>query len=533
MVRRNHSRRNNQGKRPSQTIDGEATKVSDPSKDAKSEAEAGTETKGATESGVSADKADELGSVDAMQPETKDGDEALAGGEDSADNADSANNDGKGDKPGAAGGGGGGDAPPPDTNAAPEKKSGSFLKLLAASLVGAVLALSGQQFMPKLVTPGETDELAALRGEVKSLQTALDGVKGDGSQQALAKISKIEQQLSAAQKAAEGSGDVATRLQQVEKTLNDLSTIADGDDSVAGVAAIATKVNAIEDRVQTAINDIRGDFSNKFRRELEQVSKDVAAQESLSQIEGVKLTASTMSKRLAQLDARAQRLSEQVEALNGMIGRVESASVTMGELEKEVEPLRGRLGEINDQLAAVTSREQQAHEAARKSALALAFSNLKRVMDKGESFSDELEAVKRLAGENVDFSSLEALARGGVPTAQGLMEQYPALAVKALTQTETGDDASTWQTIMTKARSALKYRRTGDVEGNGNEAVLARMEHKFREGHVEDVLSEAKALEGDAAIVMAPWLNKLEARLMVESQTRKIEDQLLSSLEPR
>lgn len=526
MVRRNHSRRNNQGKRPSQTIDGEATKVSDPEKDKKTEAATEKETgKAETESGVSADKVDELGSVDELEPEKKEGDAEPA----EADNA----SDGDDQAQGAAGGGGGGDAPPPSAGDTPEKKSGSFLKLLAASLVGAVLALSGQQFMPKLVTSSDTDDLAALRQEVKSLEAALEGVKGDGSREALAKISKIEDQLTAAQKAAEGSGDVGTRLEQVEKTLSDLSTIADGDDSVAGVAAIASKVNAMEGRVKTALDELRGDFSTKFRRELEQVSKEIAAQESLSQIEGVKLTASTMSKRLAQLDARAQRLSEQVEQLNGMIGRVESASVSVEELEKQVEPLRGRLGEVNEQLAAVTRREQQAHEAARKSALALAFSNLKRVMDKGEGFSEELTAVKRLAADDVDFSALEGLANGGVPTEAGLLEDYPALAVKALTQPESGDDASTWQTIMTKARSALKYRRTGDVEGNGNEAVLARMEHKFREGHVEDVLTEAKALDGDAAIVMSPWLRKLEARLMVETETRKIEDQLLSSLEPR
>ena len=59
------------------------------------------------------------------------------------------------------------------------------------------------------------------------------------------------------------------------------------------------------------------------------------------------------------------------------------------------------------------------------------------------------------------------------------------------------------------------------------------MEHKFKEGHVEDVLAEAKALNGQAAQVMAPWVKKLEARLLVERAMQTLEDQLLTTLEPR
>jgi hypothetical protein len=107
------------------------------------------------------------------------------------------------------------------------------------------------------------------------------------------------------------------------------------------------------------------------------------------------------------------------------------------------------------------------------------------------------------------------------------------LAVEALARGETSDDSSTWDKLVSKARTAVNYRRTGDVKGDNNEAVLARMEHKFKDGHVEDVLAEAKALDGQAAQIMAPWLQKLEARLMVERTVQKLEDQLITNLEPR
>lgn len=528
MVRRGQSRRNSQGKRPSQTIDLSASEVSSSEDEAAQKADK-TVSEKAKAGDVSASPSASI-ETDKKSPDTKSDPKAVTGSKD--------------EKSGSpAGGSGGGGEPPKDVTAkkgaskeTPSEsgsKTGSFFKLLAASVVGAVLALGGQQFMPRLVTTSDTAALTTLEGEVKDLKSALGGLSTEAQEATARKIGELEQAVLAAQKAAEGGGDVATRLGQVEQTMKDLTSLAKGDDAVAGVAAIATRVNEIEGRVDKAIDSIRSDFSVKFRRELEQVSKEIATQESLTQIEGVKLTASTLGKKLAQLDAQSTQLSQQIEALTSGLETLKENALTKTALNTKLGAIQTELESVSTQLAAVTARESEAHEAARKSALALAFSNLKRAMNRGDGYSNELSAVKRLANQSLDFSLIEPYANSGVPTEQSLLETYPPLAVEALARGETSDDSSTWDKLVSKARTAVNYRRTGDVKGDNNEAVLARMEHKFKDGHVEDVLAEAKALDGQAAQIMAPWLQKLEARLMVERTVQKLEDQLITNLEPR
>lgn len=543
MARRGQSRRNTQGKRPSQTIDLKASEVS--ADEASAGEDAGVDApdtdagdaKIAVETAVNEKAASQTDAPEAVAEKKAPGGKPDAGLKDSAsasDKKDAASKD-TASKNEPKGGGSGGE--PPLTGDTPAgKKSGSgggFFKLLAASLVGAVIALGGQQFMPRLVTTSETATLEGLQNEVSALKSAVEGVDAGASDKTLKKIAELETAVQAAQQAARGDGDLEGRLGQLEQTLTDLSQVAKGDDAVAGVAAISTRVNSIEQRVDKALEGIRSDFSTKFRRELEQVSKEIAAQESLTQIEGVKLTASTLGKKLAQLDAQSQKLTQQMTALNETVTGVKSGAVTRDQVSQQINGLKAELEKVTAKLADVTARENAAHEAARQSALALAFSNLKRAMGRGEGFSDELSAVKRLATEGIDFSALEPLANSGIPTEQGLLDDYSPLAVEALAKDQVGTDGNTWDKLVSKARTALKYRRTGDVEGSGNEAVLARMEHQFKQGHIEEVLSEAKALDGQAAQVMGPWLNKLEARLMVEKATQKIEDQLLATLEPR
>lgn len=572
MVRRGQSRRNSQGgrgkggnqgsqgKRPSQTIDLSASEVKTEeerlmkegaSKSAVTSSDISSSEKLSTElpskESVADGDSNKPGAETVKKPETKkdstnnntdknsdksaeikDADagkvKTSAHGSDKGSQKDLKKSDGPSGR--------GGDGAPPETGSK-RAGGGSFFKLLAASIIGAVLALAGQQFMPRLITNSETAALSNLESEVQSLREAVGGLSSSASEATQDKISELEKALATVEQAAEGDGDVKARMAKVEKTMQDLTKLAEGDDAVAGVAAIATRVNDIEGRVNEAIEGLRSDFSTKFRRELEQVSKEIAAQESLTQIEGVKLTASTLGKKLAQLDAQSGQIQNKIEQLTASVEALKGASISKPEVESLLGDVKTQLSEVTTKLAAVTAREKQAHEAARKSALALAISNLKRAMNRGDGFGEELDGVKRLAAKELDFSALEPLSNSGVPTEQGLLEAYPALAVSALAVETKTEDGSTWDLLVSKARTAVNYRRTGDVEGDGNEAVLARMEHKFKEGHVEDVLVEAKALTGQAAQVMAPWIKKLEARLMVERAMQDLEDQLLTTLEPR
>lgn len=417
-----------------------------------------------------------------------------------------------------------------------QKSSGSFFKMLFAGLIGAVLALGGQQFMPRLVTGNEdgASNLIAQNTELKNQLTALETKINEVSGQA--STARLEEQFAELSRKVETSAenDVSERLGSLEQTMKDLSAVASGgEEQIAGVAAIATKVNSLESRVQNEMEAIKTEFSNKLKSDIEQISKAVAEQESLAQIEGVKLKATTLSKKLAELDAQSSKFDDDIAAMRSDVDGIKSSLINRSALDQQLEPLQSSLASIEEKLAVFAKREQQAHEAARRSALAIAFNNLKRTMDRGEGFGSELEAVKKLAGSEIDFSTLSGFVQSGIPTEQVLIDTFPKLAIEAISETGQIDDQSGWDKLVTKARTAFRYRRTGDVQGETTEAVLARMEHKFKQGEVENVLKEGEALKGHALRVMTPWLKQLEGRLQVEKAMHTLEEQLLVSLSPR
>jgi hypothetical protein len=528
MVRRDQNRGRNRTKKPAATLDLKAEKVSsealeDSSTEKRAKMDNETEKKEASKKGVSNDetakKAKDIGS-------SSDGEKADTGSKDSGSKNLGSEEIG------------------PELTAdqitelvlsQQKKSSGSFFKTLSAAIIGAVLALVGQQYMPQLVTSGEIENSSTLANRLdgfeKQLQNFSENNQAEGLKQQISSLSsKVE--------AVSSDGALSGRVQQLEKTLADLSVLGNSDDGkksqLAEVTAIATKLNKIEERVNTDLKIIKTEFKQSLRREVEQVSKAIAEQETLSQLEGVKLKTDTLGKKLASLDAQSTKLVSDLAQLKTALTSVEGASISSTKLGTELAPLRSALTEIDEKIALFSKREAEALASARRSALAIAFANLKRGMDRGEGFSAELQTVKQLAGADVNLSSFEGLSETGVPNEQTLLDTFPALAIKALAKSDGQKvDGLSWDQLVSKARTAFKYRRTGDVKGETAEAVLARVEHKFKDGHVEDALKEAQALDGQAKQVMTPWLKQVEARLFVEAEMRKLEDQLLNSLSPK
>lgn len=525
MARRNQNHRNNQGKRPAATLDLKAEELS--------------EKEGLEKNVPSDEQTDQVNEVSGVSATSQNDEGAEAELKSSTDDV-TGDSDGSSEKAKSSDDGGseqeGSDKLTPDDHKdlVVTGATGSFFKLLMAGLIGAVAALAGQQFMPRLVTSGAIETTQTLKDQIATLESkVLKLTKEPGVNELSARVAELDKKIESASDGAQNT-ELSTRINSLEQTLKDLSTMtAGGDEQMAGVTALATKMNNIEERIQSELDNVKTEFSKNLRVEVEQLSKAVAEQESLSQIAGIKLKSTTLGNRIAEIDAQSKKLVADVNKISGVVDGVQSKAISADQLAAELSPVKAELEKINSRIELMSKREAEALEAARHSALAIAFSNLKRAMDRGEGFSAELEAVQQLAGNDVDFSVLKSVESQGIVSEQALLTDFPKLAIKALAVEPEGDEKTGWNKLVTKARTALRYRRTGDIEGEGSEAVLARMEFKFKQGHVEDVLSEAKGLDAKAMLVMQPWLKQLEARLLVESAMQKLEDQLLSSLQPR
>ena len=412
---------------------------------------------------------------------------------------------------------------------------GGFFKMLLAAVFGGGLALGGQYGLTHYgLIEGDLirgDESGSVGVQIEALEQKINGFDRVGIE---AKLAQLAQKL----EAGPANSDLITRLQQVEATLKDVSNVAaSSDQGIEGLTALAVKLNKLEASVEERINAARLGLSEKMQQEVTKLSQVVAKQETLTQVEGVKLTADQLGRQLAKIEARSNQLAEKVAGVNTALGEVRSNGVSKVMLNEELLKVKTELATLQGVTAELKDRERAAHETARRSALTLAFSNLKRAMGRGDGFLTELEAVERLAPNNdlqgEGFAVLKRLASQGVANEQQLLKAFPDLASTAIASNLKDPEASTWDQMVGKARKAFRYRRTGDVQGEGTEAVLARMEYKFKAGQLEAVVEEAEALQVEARSVVAPWLEKLKARLVVEQAMFKLEDQLMAGLQAR
>jgi hypothetical protein len=87
---------------------------------------------------------------------------------------------------------------------------------------------------------------------------------------------------------------------------------------------------------------------------------------------------------------------------------------------------------------------------------------------------------------------------------------------------------------MAGARSIVRLRKAGHSPDDASvEAIVGRMEAALKDGHIGEVLAQAKRLPPRAALAVEDWLRKVEARHSADRSVADIETALKSSLARR
>ncbi|MEM9029372.1 MAG: mitofilin family membrane protein, partial [Pseudomonadota bacterium] len=160
-------------------------------------------------------------------------------------------------------------------------------------------------------------------------------------------------------------------------------------------------------------------------------------------------------------------------------------------------------------------------------------SNLKRALDRGGAYADELGAVSAVARDSIDVSALEPFKDKGVPTVSTLLSNLQELSFTIIQAADQSKDGSWVDKLVSGAKSIVQVRRTGttaDVDPSSTEGIVARVEQELRSGRVAAALKTAQALPGPAKAVAKDWLTQLEARGAVDAAIAKIETTLQDAL---
>lgn len=383
---------------------------------------------------------------------------------------------------------------------------GRVTGLLAASIIGGVVSLGIVGGLNGAGLLGAVPGLGGLQGnggaggqmaELDTLRTELDELRASQS----AFSSRLE---GAVAEGAGGAGlnDLLARSDALEaaiaansQKIEALAT-ASADRTTSGAAgqdtATSDQLTAINERLTGAESELA-----TLRENLQQGGSD-----------------ETLSQAIAALEAR---LDEEVAGLASAVDSLESADITA--LPEKVAEIEAALEELREARAERSSSEDRIARSVAANALQTGY-------ERGEPFAGLLASVQALTGPLDAASTLEQQAAKGVRTAQQLAQEFGELAGEIIHQAQPPADGVVSQ-LLSNARSLVRVRPSGPMDGNSPEAVVSRIEGRLDKADLEGALEQWNALPEAAKTHSRRWASALEERLTADRAMARVLDALM------
>ncbi len=284
-----------------------------------------------------------------------------------------------------------------------------------------------------------------------------------------------------------------------------------------------TDLSSIERRVadlERAPTSTVADDVAELQRSLRQLRQDMNALEALPRNE--------VGGDAAFADAVA-RLETSLDGAEGRLAALEARTPT---------DLLVQLGHFADQAsvaeiaARIAALEEDALTSdARRVATALALAQLAQVAQGSAAFGGVFEAVSRLRPDDEVLGQIAPYAETGVPTVAMLRAEFPAVARRAARAARSSEEITAWGRVQAWLGQAIFFRRTGDIDGTGTEAILARAELRVAESNLGAAAEEMNALTGEVRDTAAAWTEGAEARTALDQLIAALSVELIAELD--
>jgi hypothetical protein len=389
-----------------------------------------------------------------------------------------------------------------------------WLSHLASGALGAILVLILGQLMTTDRPPAQSPEVDALTRRVAELEAALGTRPGAGLR---ARVEEMGRSIGAL-------GETQARLARETKALD--SKVGSAPEFPPELMGRLAKLEEALAAVATADptgQSPQGTMLSGKLAELEKLARNAneLARSGSARFEGELSVLRTDAGRLAQ---RLDTLKGEVEErLKGTAKAADLASLSTGlaSLERDVQTfLKGEA----DRTASATANATQM-------LVALELANLKRAIDRGERYAEELARAKKLGGFTLNFTALERYMNEGAAAPPELAKSFRKVANAMLDAEAEPADATLMDRLLSGARSIVRIRKAGHAADDASlEAIIGRMEAAVKDGRLAEVLANAKKLPPKAALAGEDWVKKVEARQAVEQAMAEVEAQLKASL---
>lgn len=230
--------------------------------------------------------------------------------------------------------------------------------------------------------------------------------------------------------------------------------------------------------------------------------------------------APALAERLATLEAT---VAEAGSAPTADAAAVEALKTQLVAAEQAIESLRSEIvsnKQALDQSATRLTEAERKLEEPRSDiemARAIALAGLKTAIDRGGPFLSELDALKSVSPEDPAIALLTPLASIGIPSRSDLAREFGQVAdviLGAINQPLAGEGWT--DRLLSSARSLVKVRPVGNVEGETPEAIVARVENKLQNGDLKGAALEWELLPGAGKEASSDFATKLKNRIEAE-----------------
>ena len=470
-------------------------------------------------------------------------------------------------------------APPPP---AVRSTSRVFAHLLSG-VAGGLLALFGaDQVAPMLglKTPGAAMHDSAL--DLQKRMTALEAAakasasKGNPAEQVATLSERLDKldataaavtALEAAQATLAADTKTATaevakqatvanageRLAKLEERLATLAAAAGTDADkgrIQGLAAVTGKVSDLESGFNTKLAEIRkgliielearlaaaSESSEKARTGTERLDREVASLKTDAARLGqsIEVQKSEGERIAANVQVVSQESAKLTSSINGLKSTVDTQLSTLAkpaDVASAVSPVTDKLAVLESNLAAVVKSEDERKVSAERIVVTLELANLKRALERGQSYATELADVRKAAAGKVDLAILDRYKDNGVQTLPELQRDLGPVITAAIDADTVVMEGSVMDRLLAGAKMAVRLRKVDHTETDKSaEAVMARIEKAVKIGQLGDVLTLAKDLPARARAPVADWLANVEARHAVDEAIAAVESGLKASL---
>jgi hypothetical protein len=207
-------------------------------------------------------------------------------------------------------------------------------------------------------------------------------------------------------------------------------------------------------------------------------------------------------------NAEITALAGRIAALEGKTGGdspLEALTTLRNGLSAEISGLKSDIAAVKTEMA---NRASEPGLAA-----AVAATALRAAVDRGGAFAAELENLAAVQPDAPAIAALRGFAAAGVPTRQDLSAEFESAAQAMMAAAQPVDpNASLYTRLLDSAKSLVKVRPVGALEGETPAARIARMGEALAKGDDAGVASEFAALPAPSRDAGAAFMERFNAR---------------------